>query len=1044
MVGRVATILLAVASLLQLACGPKPALKRPETYSQVRRLFQDPPARYRTAPFWVWNDRVTRSMIDEQLAALKKQGIGGVFIHPRYGLLTEYLSPEWFELIAYATKRARELGMDVWLYDENSYPSGFAGGHVPAQMPESYRLGQGLVPERRDSLPTPPGPEYVVILEQRGDHYEVIETPEDAIGRPGPFVLFRKVSYPMNKWYGGFAYVDLLLPGVTEKFIQVTMTGYERAVGKEFGRTVLGVFTDEPHIRPPQRDAVRWTPDLFERFRERFGYDLRPLLPSLFEETGEWRKVRHDYRRLLLELFESRWAEPWERYCRRAGLLWTGHYWEHTWPDPSECPDGMVMYVHHHVPGIDLLFNQFSEAVNAQFGNVRSVREVASIANQFDRPRVLSETYGGAGWELTFADMKRLGDWEYVLGVNLMNQHLTLQSLKGDRKMDYPQSFGPHAPWWPLYRYLADYFARLSVALSSGREVNRILVLEPSSSAWMYAKPGSDRTELLNRVGEPFQRFVTRLSHEQVEYDLGSEVVLEKYGKTEGGKLMIGAGQYEAVLLPPGFESAERATVELLRRFLRAGGKVYAFSSPAFLEGRPSDWWGSLRADFPQRWVSFDSLTVQALEALRSHQSVQFVGVEGSWLFHQQRVLKDGRLLFLVNSSLEEPVRGSAIVSGASAFCLDPVDGDATLFPAETLPGGRLRITFHLPPAGSLLLFVGSKGKEKRSPLAEEVEFSGAETSPLQIRRDSLNVLVLDYCDVRVDTVEKAGLFFAVAQDLIWQHHGFPENPWFRGIQFRRQLVEADTFGAETGFEATFPFHVLELPRSDKLYLVVEQPAIWKVFLNGAPLEPLPGRTWLDPDFAVYPVAGLLREGRNEVRIVCRPMSIYAELEPVYLLGEFSLVPLDRGWGMVAERPLDLGPWRDQGCPFYGHSVTYQKQLKVASPARIRVRLGSWAGTVAEVRVNGRSAGILAWPPYQVEVSGEISPGSHTIEVVVYGSLRNVLGPYHAEPAGQVRPWLFRQAPAEQPRGDQYRLLPYGLMEDFAVEVAPALARSQR
>ena len=34
--------------------------------------------------------------------------------------------------------------MKVWIYDENSYPSGFAGGHVPDQMPESYNQGQGL------------------------------------------------------------------------------------------------------------------------------------------------------------------------------------------------------------------------------------------------------------------------------------------------------------------------------------------------------------------------------------------------------------------------------------------------------------------------------------------------------------------------------------------------------------------------------------------------------------------------------------------------------------------------------------------------------------------------------------------------------------------------------------------------------------------------------------------------------------------------------------------------------------------------------------
>ena len=57
----------------------------------------------------------------------------------------------------------------------------------------------------------------------------------------------------------------------------------------------------------------------------------------------------------------------------------------------------------------------------AQFGNVRAVKELRSVANQMGYTRTLSETYGGGGWDETFKDFKRLGDWEYVLGVNFMN-----------------------------------------------------------------------------------------------------------------------------------------------------------------------------------------------------------------------------------------------------------------------------------------------------------------------------------------------------------------------------------------------------------------------------------------------------------------------------------------------------------------------------------------------------------------------------------------------------------------------------------------------
>ena len=75
--------------------------------------------------------------------------------------------------------------------------------------------------------------------------------------------------------------------------------------------------------------------------------------------------------------------------------------------------------------------------------------------------------------------MKRIGDWLEVLGVNTLNQHLSSITLRGARKGDYPQSFSYHEPWWEAYHVSAQYFARLSAALSQGEQVNEVLVLEP-------------------------------------------------------------------------------------------------------------------------------------------------------------------------------------------------------------------------------------------------------------------------------------------------------------------------------------------------------------------------------------------------------------------------------------------------------------------------------------------------------------------------------------------------------------------------------------
>ena len=64
----------------------------------VKKLFPDPPRRYCSAPLWVWNDMLTEKQIVDTLGDLAGQKVKQVFIHPRPGLMTPYLSEEWFRL----------------------------------------------------------------------------------------------------------------------------------------------------------------------------------------------------------------------------------------------------------------------------------------------------------------------------------------------------------------------------------------------------------------------------------------------------------------------------------------------------------------------------------------------------------------------------------------------------------------------------------------------------------------------------------------------------------------------------------------------------------------------------------------------------------------------------------------------------------------------------------------------------------------------------------------------------------------------------------
>ena len=1035
-----------------------------DTYGYLTTHFRSPPATYRSAPLWVWNDRMSVEKIENQLEDFHSQGIGGVFIHPRPGLITEYLSDEWFSLVRHAVDVAEKKGMDVWLYDENSYPSGFAGGHVPAQMPESYNQGQGLQMFRFDRFVADELPEYVLVLKKETGFYKDITSKvADEEGQPGEYYLFSPVSYAPRGWNGGFSYVDLLVEGVTEKFIEVTMDGYEGTIGHSFGKTVPGIFTDEPNIRPPdgpgdsqKRYTIKYTPRLFEVFLDRWGYDLRPHLVALFEEVGEWKQVRHNYYSVLLELFIERWSKPWYAYTKAHDLQWTGHYWEHGWPNPQHGGDNMAMYAWHQVPAVDMLFN--NEGLQPdQFGNTRAIKELSSVANQLGRRRRLSETYGGSGWELRFEDMKRLGDWEYVMGINFLNQHLSYSTIKGARKRDYPQSFSYHTPWWDHYKPLADYFARLSLALSTGQQINRTLVIEPTTTTWMYYSPWAsvehessstiDANAILTDIGRQFDRFVDQLESYQLDYDLGCENILRDHGSVANGRFVVGERAYDLLVLPPETENLDSATATLLDSFLDEGGHVLSFGkTPERIDGIQSKRLDSLRLQYSEQWHnagSLDDPIVMQLLASEGFKIDQPDRAAGK-LFHQRRELDKGTLVFLANFSPQDSANGRLESTGTGVDRLDLFAGSIDVYP-HTIEGGRISVSFNLPPAGSLLLFIHRAGARAGSTeSAADIEPVSVVRGDLEIVRKQPNTLILDYCDYEVGDWRDEGIYFYNAADSIFRLNGLEVygsnyNPWSIAVQYKTNIVDLDLFPPESGFSATFPFEVdAGFQNLSTLQAVIEWAHLFEVRINDRILEPLANRWWLDRSFNIFDMGPYIVAGTNHLTLTARPMSIFAELEPVYILGDFDLESVDHGWRIVQPKSLVLGPWNWQGLPHYPDAVSYGKTIQVDERQRMVIKLNAWKGTVAEVQVNGQKACTVGWQPYECDISESIQIGANHVDVIVYGSLKNLLGPHHNDPVqGFVTPWSFFNAPENQPPGDMYDTLEYGLFEDFDIRLSP-------
>ncbi|MBP5622770.1 MAG: hypothetical protein J6X44_12225 [Thermoguttaceae bacterium] len=892
---------------------------------EIRSQFANPGTDYASAPLWVWNDLLTEDQVRSTLADLNRQNVNMAFVHPRPGLATPYLSDDWFKLWDATLDEASKRGMKIWIYDENSYPSGFAGGYVPDAMPESR--GSGLNVEIFDSLVDEKGAwkvgqSVVYVVEQFQDGSTTDRTKEvlDArqSGKPIPgksengirWIIGRVQLAGPSQWYGGKTYVNLMTKGVLDAFVGFTHEEYRRRLGDKFGTLIPGSFTDEPQVA--SAGMFSWTSDFPEEFKIRRGYDLVPYIGSLIEPIGEWKKIRYDYYKTVLEVFIERWHKPLAEYCEKVGLEYTGHDWEHEWPNAHQCPDNMATAFWRQRPAIDLLMNNFSRGTHSQFGNVRSVRELNSATRQAGRCRSISENYGAGGYDIQFEDLKRLGDWSYALGVNTTCEHLSYISIRGARKHDHPQTFSYHSPWFEQYSKLEDYWTRLSYLLSRGElSQDRVLIIEPTSTTWLYqANAGAENNGKKDRIGDEFATFLNKLEAAQLDYDLGSEDIIIRVGNVENGKFVVGAASYSTVVLPDSVETLDAKTLALLARFTRQGGRVVSLGAQlSLVDGREIDVLDEhSREDLVQVKKSWVVKTVDELIQLR--QKDQAIAVWPSYnaenVFHQLRETQDGAILFVCNIDLHDPAEGEIVLderwSSRRVEEFDPLTGE--IKPYANVSDNKLK--FQLSPCSSLSLVFSNEDRVNSSKTAvdnvKRIDPWSLSDRLVSIKPCDDNVLVLDYMTVKLQDEILENEYFYRANGWFWNKKGYPMSPWDNGVQFKDELI-SKRFDDESGFELTYKFKKADV-MIDDLRFVVENPDMFEVYCNEHKLERIPDAWKFDRSFGVFDISKTAKSGENEIKLVAAKSTIFTELMPAWIVGSFSLAPSSQGFEIVADEGL--------------------------------------------------------------------------------------------------------------------------------------------
>ena len=195
----------------------------------------------------------------------------------------------------------------------------------------------------------------------------------------------------------------------------------------------------------------------------------------------------------------------------------------------------MPQYKYYHIPGMDHLCRTEPSPV--------AMTQLVSVAMQFGRKQILSESFALCGWNVNFFGLRWMFQQQFAHGVNFVCPHLSSYSLRGLRKRDYPASLFSHQPWWGDYKSVNDYFARVGMLLAEGKASVDVLVVHPQSSVWpLYTGEESDsKLEFYSKSLEKTTRALDRL---QVAHHYADEQLVASDGAFEDGAIRIGLCSY--------------------------------------------------------------------------------------------------------------------------------------------------------------------------------------------------------------------------------------------------------------------------------------------------------------------------------------------------------------------------------------------------------------------------------------------------------------------------------------------------------------------
>jgi len=906
--------------------------------------------KYRPLPFWSWNDKLDPEKLAKQIEWMDEKGIGGFFMHARGGLKTEYLGEKWFKCIEACAKKAQELGMEAYAYDENGWPSGFVGGKLLEDM------------ENRDM--------YLTYSE--GEYDKSALASYDISG--DKLVRIFASSEKCLNVYSHYATstADILNPEVVQKFLDLTHEEYKKR--DKYG--IKGFFTDEPQY---QRWGHPYTRVLPEYFKKTYREDILDRLGLMFVEKDGYRDFRYKYWKSMQALMLNGFAKMTYEWCDKNGYKLTGHYIEENCLcGQMECCGGiMPFYEYEHIPGIDYLGGETAGEISA--------KQVSSVAAQLGKKQIITETYGCCGWDVSPKELKKIAECQYVSGVNLMCQHLLPYSEYGQRKRDYPAHYSSINPWVNKgFGEFNGYFSYLGKLLTESYEPVSVGVLHPIRSAYFDYKfsPSANWHGLGDILEKPFEELTNKLCRNGIAHHYIDETLLEKYGSVEGDTLILGKCAYKYVIIPRIF-TMDRSTEALLRKFVHGGGKILLTShKPEYLEGEKYNY------DYLENNTSYEEILASQPYRMSENDNVRI----------SYRIDVDGQeFIYAVN--LGEKTTVSFDINGSSLRSYDILSDSYKTIQRDV----------HFDKYQSYILYPSNK-KCDTSPSLFPLKLDGPFTLPC--KQD--NFMTLDYVSISRDggityspPVHHMGAFDILLKEryegklcLKYEFYveALPKKCILLAEEDRPSVKINDTgvdkIGAWEYEDNIYKYDIAKHIRLGKNEIVIsldycQSEDVYYALFGENVTESLKNclayTTNIEPvylmgDFGVY---GDYTPGKRD---------------DILLGGNFRM----------GEQRSEIGSLIEDGFPFFSGDIVLKRSfftdrtdLELTVDGRFQL---------IDVKINGKYVGRMMFSS-RLDISKELTVGENEIEITLTVSRRNTFGPFHTiwQEPGFVGPDTFER-----------------------------------